>query len=136
MMGGIPQTLRIGAFDIEILVMGAGEVQARGEHGSFSTAEGVIRIAADHVGPANAIDTLLHEVGHAIWWAYMLQDDDKQERIVGLTATAWTQIYRDNPELLAWIAETLHPDEEGPGYEGVTLNVMPFEMVQRMERGR
>ena len=50
------------------------------------------------------LDTLLHELNHAVYWAYGMEDEDKEERIVGTMATAWAQIFRDNPEFVAWIA--------------------------------
>lgn len=51
------------------------------------------------------VDTLLHEITHAIWWAYGLEDDDKEERIVRTMGAAWAQIWRDNPHLLGWLNE-------------------------------
>jgi hypothetical protein len=105
-----PTSLRIGAFDIAIETMTPVQVQVANGHGSFSSAELMIRVEETAASPASAVDTLLHEIGHAIWFAYLLEDTDKEERTVATMATAWTQIYRDNPELVAWIAATLeHP---------------------------
>lgn len=59
------------------------------------------------MNPIKAVDTLLHEINHAIYWAYGINDDDKEERVVGTFATAWTQVFRDNPRLLQYITESL-----------------------------
>jgi hypothetical protein len=56
---------------------------------------------------AKAADTLLHEAGHAIYATYGLAEEDKEERIVGAFATAWAQVFRDNPWLLAWLKMAL-----------------------------
>ena len=57
--------------------------------------------------PVKAADTLLHEAGHAIYATYALADEDKEERIVAVFATAWAQVFRDNPWLLGWLARSL-----------------------------
>lgn len=49
------------------------------------------------------VDTVLHEVTHAIYWAYVIEDKDEEERIVTTMARAWTQVWRDNPDLLGWL---------------------------------
>ena len=38
---------------------------------------------------------------------YALGEDDKEERIVGAFATAWAQVFRDNPWLLEWLQRAL-----------------------------
>ena len=45
----------------------------------------------------------MHEINHAIFWAYCIQNEDKEERVVSTMATAWTQIFRDNPKILRFI---------------------------------
>jgi len=106
-----PKSLRIGAYDFAIELMPPAQVRAMGGHGSFSSSELTIRVDDTPVSGPSAVDTLLHEIGHAIWFSYLLEDEDKEERVVATMATAWTQIYRDNPELLGWIEKTLRPEE-------------------------
>lgn len=60
------------------------------------------------LAPTKMVYTLIHEINHAIYWAYKLDDEDKEERIVSTFATAWTQIYRDNPALMDFIKEKLN----------------------------
>lgn len=86
--------------------MSARDSQARGKYGEFSSLE--LRILLDPLmPPVKAVDTLIHEVLHAIWWCYIIKDEDKEERVVQTECSAWVQIYRDNPQLLAWITEML-----------------------------
>lgn len=71
--------------------------------------EFVIRIQENIPQTTKALESLLHEISHAIWWVYRLNDDDKEERIVSVMGMAWTQVYRDNPWLIEWIAESMKP---------------------------
>jgi hypothetical protein len=65
--------------------------------------EHTIRIRPDVPSRWVIVDTVLHEINHAIFWAYLLRDNDDEERTVATIATGWTQVFRDNPALLAWI---------------------------------
>jgi hypothetical protein len=98
----LPATIRVAAFDIRVVEwdhMLANQERAWGE---FSCIEQVIRVELVQ-SKWKVLDTFLHELGHAIFWAYNIKDDDKEEDTVDVQATAWTQIYRDNPHLLDWI---------------------------------
>jgi hypothetical protein len=54
------------------------------------------------------VDTLLHEVFHAIWAIGQLKDKgQEEERAVAVMATYMTQVIRDNPHLMRWIAKNL-----------------------------
>ena len=54
------------------------------------------------------MDTVLHEINHVIWAVGQLKTKmQKEERAVAVMATYWTQIFRDNPQLITWIKKTL-----------------------------
>jgi hypothetical protein len=55
----------------------------------------------------HSLDTFIHEIGHGIWDTYKIEDEDKEERIVATMAVAWTQIFRDNPDVLRYINEVI-----------------------------
>ena len=48
------------------------------------------------------VDTLMHEINHAIIWANAVSLSDEESIVSGITP-GWTQVYRDNPWLLDWI---------------------------------
>lgn len=50
---------------------------------------------------------MLHEILHAIYWVYGVEDEDKEERLVGMMASALTQVWRDNPQVVTWLNEQL-----------------------------
>lgn len=105
-MEGLPKKIRVAAFDIQIEDWRPISAAASRRFGEFSCMESLIRIDTS-VDKVKVVDTLLHEISHAICWAYGVEDADKEERIVGTFGTAWTQIFRDNPALLDFIKEQL-----------------------------
>lgn len=103
----LPDFIRVGPFDFAILRMDSIRAQEEHKFGFFSAPGGEIAIQAEFAHPTKAADTLVHEISHAIFWAYGIEDGDKEERIVSVTASAWCQVYRDNPWLLGWLSEAL-----------------------------
>lgn len=79
---------------------------AEGKFGDFSAMDSRIR-CDPNAGRIKLLDTLLHEILHGIWWAYGIHDNDGEERTVGTLSTALTQIFRDNPDLLRFIHESV-----------------------------
>lgn len=103
----LPASIRVGPFDYEIVKMTSRESSALRRWGEFSSLEAKIRISTNFPTPVKAVDTLLHEVGHAIWFAWGIEKGDDEERTVGNAATGWVSVYRDNPWLLDWLKECL-----------------------------
>ena len=103
----LPSTVRIGPFDFALIPWTTPQAQAAHRYGECSSIEQVIRIQRDMASPTKCVDTLVHEVSHAFWWAYGIEDGDKEERIVGVLGTAWTAFYRDNPWFLDWVKAAL-----------------------------
>ena len=99
----LPGHITVGPFDMEIVRMDACRSHAEESFGQFRAAEQQILIQHDMPTAIKAVDTFIHEVNHAIWWVYSLEEDDKEERIVTIMATAWTQIFRSNPWLAGWL---------------------------------
>lgn len=57
--------------------------------------------------PVEAANTLLHEILHACWYTAQIQDEDKEERTITAFANQLTQVWRDNPAVIAWIGGAL-----------------------------
>ena len=99
----LPDIITVGAYDFEIVKMDALRAASEHAYGQFRAEEMLILIQQDMPTSINAADTFIHEVNHAVWWVYSLEEDDKEERIVTIMATAWTQIFRSNPWLAGWL---------------------------------
>ena len=107
MIQKLPASIRVGAYDFAIEQWHATRVLNKQRWGECAVAEMYIGIQQDMPTRIKAADTLLHEISHAVWWAFGAQDDDKEERVVLLTATGWLCVYRDNPWLLDWLKECI-----------------------------
>lgn len=105
----LPSIIRVGAFDFRVEEWPSPAASAERKWGATSFTECVIRVQVVDRPPMFVLDTLIHEINHVIFWAYQLQDGDKEERIVGVMASGWAQVYRDNPGLLEFIADAINP---------------------------
>ena len=90
--------VRIGPFDVNITF-----VSLNGEmFGDFSYMHSRIRIEKSLRGSI-LVDTLLHEIFHAMYAVGQLQRKDKEERIVSTFSVLSSGFYRDNPELIKFL---------------------------------
>ena len=96
-------TIRVGAIDVNVYRMPLED----DTFGDFSYINTRIRID-DRLEGATLVDTVLHEINHVIWAVGQLKTKmQKEERAVAVMATYWTQIFRDNPQLITWNKKTL-----------------------------
>lgn len=114
-MAELPTKLRIGHVDVEVEIWNHLWAQDANRWGEWSTREMKIRIDTTGRQPIEILCTLMHEVLHAICWAYEVRfvdtldkgdHPDTEERMVGILSGALAQVYRDNPELVQFIVDT------------------------------
>lgn len=99
----LPDSVRVGAYDFRIVRWSSLEASAGMKYGECSTIEQNIKIQVNMPSRYKAVDTFIHELLHAMYWAYGVEDEDKEERIVGMLASAWVVFHRDNPWYFDWI---------------------------------
>ena len=99
----LPESVRVAHVDIKICEWDQLESSVEHMWGSFIAAKMQINVTAQDRQFHEVLCTLLHEINHAIFWAYLLQDDDKEERICDVMAVGWAQVYRDNPQIVRFI---------------------------------
>lgn len=106
-MAKLPKKLKVAAFDIVVEPLTPVTSLAKNQQGLFNALLQRIEIMTPSIDGLNQLDTVLHEVFHAIYWAYNIEDRDDEERTVATLATGLTQVLRDNPQVLKYINETL-----------------------------
>ena len=106
-VAALPACVRVAGYDFAIAKMNWHETTSKQRWGECSTTEQSIRLQASFPTPFKAVDTFLHEAMHAVFWAYGVHDEDKEERIVATLGTALMTLHRDNPWLAGWIAAAL-----------------------------
>ena len=95
--------VKVGAVDIQFF-----SLPFDGESfGDFNYLTMRIRVDENLKGPP-LVDTVKHELNHAIWSIYHLKTKkEEEERVCSIMATCWTQIERDNPHLVRWTTKNL-----------------------------
>ena len=102
----LPKTIRVACYDYAVEKMDKHTAIEDRKYGSCSSIKHIISIDTE-IDDMRVVNTLIHEVGHAIYDAYEIQEGDHEERIISTMATGWTQVFRDSPELLEFIREGL-----------------------------
>lgn len=103
---GLPKKLRIGPYDIKIEITELNHEDGE-QHiwGKWRDSKQLIQLTPEQPNAPFAVDTMMHEIIHAIFSIHHLDKEDDEERIVSSIASALTQVYRDNRALLAWISK-------------------------------
>lgn len=106
----LPTSIRVGfqTFAVEEI---AEPEAGRGSYKGVSSFSGAY-IAVTRKG--NAIDvanTLLHEVLHMCWSTMDIQDGDREEHTITTLTNALCQVWRDSPELIAFLDAALGLDK-------------------------
>ncbi len=99
----LPDSIRVGPFDFSLQKWTSQQSASQHCFGQFAVCEQRISIQLDMPSPQKAAHTLLHELGHALYWTSNFDDADKEERIVATYAAGWLQVFRDNPFILPWL---------------------------------
>ena len=100
-----PPPIRVGPHDIRFAWL-EGE-EARRHLGSFNHTDHVIRLLKEYNSGSMAVDTILHEILHAIFAVATVEVKQGEEHIVSVLGTFLTQVVRDNPEFMKWIQITV-----------------------------
>lgn len=103
---GLPTKLKAGWLDYDILVWES--VRAAQDRRYGETRHLTHEIMIDlSFGGRQAASTLLHEIFHVVFTIWNIRDEDAEEQTVSSMADGLSTIWRDNPEVFAWIAEQL-----------------------------
>lgn len=101
----LPESIRVGPHDIRFAGLGAAD--ARNNYGTFVPAEQEIRLQQAYASGSMAVDTVLHELVHAIFSVATVQVKQGEEHIVSVVATYLAQVIRDNPDFVIWLQQTV-----------------------------
>ena len=107
-MAKLPKKIKVAGYDVAMVPLPPLEALAGNRWGEFDRTLHHIRIEDPMLDKYQHLNTLLHEINHAIWWAYTISEDDNEERIVTAFANGWAQVFRDNPKILKFITEVLN----------------------------
>lgn len=100
-----PSTVRVGYRDYKVIVFPASESRAEQCLGRCDNHRGQIKVDETIIAeePAQAANTLLHEIIHACWYVGDIENDDKQEKTVSVLTNQLGCVWRDNPDVIAYL---------------------------------
>lgn len=102
---GLPKSLRIGPHDIDIVLNVKTNTDRWAEWNNHTLK---INIYSGAASGSHAVYILLHEIEHAIHDTFGVDYKlHEEESVTIMMSTGWTQVWRDNPMLLKWMAKTL-----------------------------
>ena len=111
--------IKVGYSDVKIEYISKAEDNkwVRDHHGEFVPETSVIKLAKDQ-RPSEELNTLIHEILHAITYIYGLNNDagplkktQVEEQVVAVMASGLQQIIRDNPSFMAYISKQIGADK-------------------------
>lgn len=94
----LPTSLRIGYRDYRVERWPSKTANANDAHGMHDPVNAVIYVSEDRTG-WDAVDTLFHEILHAIYTVAGIAGSDDEEHTVSHISPSWVQVWRDNPAL-------------------------------------
>lgn len=97
----LPSEVRVGGFTYKVYER-SDFVKNQGAFGTCDNDLSIIMIGRD-LTKAMQLNTLIHEIFHAIYYVYSIQDNDEEERVVNTFANGWHQVLNDNPQLVNYI---------------------------------
>jgi hypothetical protein len=102
----LPASVRVGYRTLAVEAWAHEEADTAGECGRFDTENDRILIDTAY-GAATVAETLIHEVLHACYALGHVSEQDSEERTVAILSTQLAQVIRDNPDLVAFLSESL-----------------------------
>jgi len=108
----LPDSVKVGPFLFDIMPRDEQWHRITDDWGSMVIDDLEINIVTTERPPVFIVDTLVHEIFHAIWDVFHLEEDDTEERIVATLATGWLGVLRDNPELVSCLLQVAPKAED------------------------
>lgn len=103
-MARLPDTIRVGYLDYTIEAWSAAHATTADRIGECDRQNSIIRVR-DDLPPQKTAEVLLHEVLHAAYDMGCVGGED-EEKTVSIFGRQLTQIWRDNPQFVAFMEST------------------------------
>lgn len=109
-VASLPRQIRIGPYRYTVTVHDDWLMDEDGRHwGDCCNSTLVIRVGnvASITDPAFLAATLLHEILHGLWYTRDIGTKPREEAIVANFEKGLIDLFRDNPDLVKWLAEAV-----------------------------
>ena len=103
----LPRTVQVGYKTVRLRVT---KRKTFTHHGEYTASKHLITVR--HNQPkVEMLNTVLHELFHAIWDVHEIRSKDGEERVVTLLANGLTQTLRASPEFRDWLFDQFSRQE-------------------------
>ncbi len=102
----LPKSVKVAWRDYKIENWDRREAAGAGRYGETVHASKTIKIDMSY-GSRQAASTLLHEIMHASAAMWNYQESSKEEEVVSAFQHGLSTVWRDNPDVFAWIGHHL-----------------------------
>ena len=98
----MPKRIKIAGKSVQVVPLTKQQYEDLEIYGAFYADTGIIAVYPQQ-SAANLLDTFLHEILHAIYYYWNMDDTDDEERTVHTMASALQALYVDNQHVLTYI---------------------------------
>ena len=99
----LPKKVKVGYVDYKIEDWEPAQADSAQRYGETDRVRRIVRVDTTR-GPQQSAETLLHEIIHCVYGMWNLPGDhNKEEKIVTGLASGLATVWRDSPEIFAWI---------------------------------
>jgi hypothetical protein len=95
----LPTRIRVGYRIYVVYPMSYADMERLERHGETNKRRAEIYVC-NQDAPLVVLDTLLHEINHAIWNEYNLSESEDEEKAVHMLSSGMVQVLHDNPKLV------------------------------------
>jgi hypothetical protein len=113
---GLPRRIQVGQFGFRVLIEPETHEMLTEAFGRCDTTARRIFLRAG-MDPALALNTVCHEVTHAVNWVMDLEDGATEEAFTSRHTNGLIDVWMRNPRLFAWISKTLELAKREAGVE-------------------
>jgi hypothetical protein len=103
---GLPRRMQVGAFVFRVLLESSEHELLAEAFGRCDTDNRRIYVRQD-MDAELALNTVVHELSHAVNWVYGVNDDSTEEQFTGQHTNGLIDLWMRNPRLVLWITKTL-----------------------------
>ncbi len=105
----LPTSLKIGYKTFSVSSWKTQDARAANSVGICDTLNNVILLDVERVA-TDVVQTLIHEILHAVWFVGDVQDSDQEERVVSILSAQLAQVLADNAGLRDYLTEVYDPE--------------------------
>ena len=98
----LPQFIRIAGHTITVETFGIDVAKAGDLFAAYHSIDAKI-VICDETDKIATLDSLIHEIGHAIYFYYGIGREPSEEHVVNQMGVAWAQIWVDNPDMVTFL---------------------------------